>query len=479
MSRIDEHMDGASRDAAWWRARLTALMARYKVPGAALGILWHGRLIDVASGVLSTAALVPATPDSVFQIGSITKVWTATLIMQLVDEGRLTLDTPVAEVLPGFRLADPDAAKVIDVRQLLAHTSGVAGDVFIDTGRGDDCVERYVARLGEDQFAQVHPAGATFSYCNAGYVVAGRIVEVLTGRTWDAALRERIIAPLGLTATVTLPEEAILHRAAVGHVATGGSASAPAPAARWVLPRCMGPAGLITARVHDLLVFARMHLDEGRGPDGRQILSAAGTRAMAEWQYDLPDARDVLMAGDSRALAWKRFSWGGHGVIGHSGGTIGQKAYLLLSPDENFAAALLTNGGDAAGLYQRLLPEVFAELTGTTAPAPFAPPAEPTRVDVAPYVGRYANSGLEMEVSERDGKAVLRRAPAPSVAERATRLDEPDTRENEMIPVAAGHFAVESPGSVAWESVHFYRLPGGPWILHDRGRAYPRVESPA
>ena len=205
--------------------------------------------------------------------------------MQLVDEGTLTLDTPVAEIIPDFAVVDADVARTVTVRHLLTHTSGIDGDVFTDTGRGDDCVELYVEKMRE--VGQNHPLGATFSYCNSGFVLAGRIVEVLTGKTWDVALRERIIDPLGLTATVTLPEEALLHRAAVGHVGEPGEEPTPAPV--WVLPRSAGPAGLITARVHDLLVFAAAHLAGGVAPNGTRILSAESTDAMTQWQVDLPD----------------------------------------------------------------------------------------------------------------------------------------------------------------------------------------------
>ncbi len=107
------------------------------------------------------------------------KVWTATLAMQLVDEGKLDLDAPVADVLPELRLADAEVAKTVTMRHLLNHTSGIDGDVFTDTGRGDDCVEKYVALLSEQK--QNHPLGATWSYCNAGFVLAGRVIEKLTG----------------------------------------------------------------------------------------------------------------------------------------------------------------------------------------------------------------------------------------------------------------------------------------------------------
>ena len=245
--------------------------------------------------------------------------------MQLVDEGLLDLDAPVAEVLPGFRVADPDVTRSVTTRHLLAHTSGIDGDVFTDTGRGDECIERYVAGMAD--FAQNHPLGATWSYCNSGYVLAGRLVEHLTGMTWDAALRERLAAPLGLTHTVTLPEEALLHRTAVGHV--GEPDEDPVPATSWALSRSMGPAGMVTASVEDVLTFARMHLDGGLAADGTRVLSAAAVEAMAAKEADLPDTYTL---GDSWGLGWIRFGWDGERLLGHDGNTIGQSAFLRVLP---------------------------------------------------------------------------------------------------------------------------------------------------
>ena len=144
------------------------------------------------------------------------------MIMQLIDEGRLSLDTTVlAGAARACGSAPATSAAEVTVRHLLTHTSGIDGDIFTDTGRGDDCVQRYVGLL--DRAASVFPPGGAYSYCNSGYVLLGRIIEVLDGRSWDESLRERLCGPLELTQTVTLPEEAILHRAAVGHHADGGA----------------------------------------------------------------------------------------------------------------------------------------------------------------------------------------------------------------------------------------------------------------
>jgi len=154
--------------------------------------------------------------------------------------GRLGLEATVAEVLRGVRLGAEDVSGQVTIGHLLTHTSGIDGDIFTDTGRGADCLERYVGELAGA--VQICPVGQAYSYCNSGFVLAGRIIEVLDGREWDASLRRRLVEPLGLTQTVTLPEDAIMHRAAVGHRPRPREDE---PFANWMLPRSLGPAGLV------------------------------------------------------------------------------------------------------------------------------------------------------------------------------------------------------------------------------------------
>ena len=366
-------------DAGHWERRLAVLAERHKVPGASLGILRLGtppdqrgrrpdEVIEAAYGYANFPAKIEATTDTLFQIGSMSKVWTATLAMQLVDEGKLDLDAPVADVLPELRLADAEVAKTVTMRHLLNHTSGIDGDVFTDTGRGDDCVEKYVALLSEQK--QNHPLGVTWSYCNAGFVLAGRVIEKLTGLTWDAALRQKIYAPLGLKHTVTLPEEALLFRAAAGHVDVTGD---PVLAPVWQLPRSLGPAGLICSTPADVLAFARMHLTGGLAADGTRVLSAESTEAMTKLEADLPDKYSL---GDSWGIGWIRFGWDGRRLVGHDGNTIGQAAFLRVLPEAGLAVTLLTNGGHARDMYYELYREIFAELAGVDMPAAIEPPCQ-------------------------------------------------------------------------------------------------------
>jgi CubicO group peptidase (beta-lactamase class C family) len=442
------------------------------VPGAALGILRvrseeEDELVEAATGQLNLETGVEVTTDSVFQIGSITKVWTTTLVMQLVDEGLIDLDEPLIEVLPELRLADRTVARKVTMRHLLTHTSGIDGDLFTDTGRGDDCLEKYVTRLTEA--AQTHPLGATWSYCNSGFSLAGRVVEKLTGGTWDAAIRERIARPLGLATTCTLPEEVLLFRVAVGHVGEPGEPPSRAPSA-WAFPRSAGPAGVINSTVRDVLVFVRMHLQGGVAADGTRVLSESSTEAMTEKQADLPDPYTL---GDSWGTGWVRFGWDGRRLIGHDGGTLGQAAFLRALPEEGLAVALFTNGGHAQDLYAGLFREIFAELAGLEMASPLAPPTEPVAVDVTPFLGRYERAGMRLDVLVDGGQPSLRAELTGSLAAVVPER----VREYPMTAVDDGLFVVREQATETWIPVTFYELPTGQALVHFELRATPRIAS--
>ncbi|MEV8318498.1 serine hydrolase domain-containing protein [Streptomyces sp. NPDC059900] len=451
-------------DVPYWQRRLTELAQRHHVPGAVLGIARRARSDVVACGVLNQATGVTTTPDSLFQIGSITKVWTATLAMQLADEGALGLDAPLADVLPELRLADPQVARQVTMRHLLAHTSGIDGDVFTDTGRGDDCLERFVGQL--DQAAQNHPLGATFSYCNSGFVLAGRVIEQLTGMSWDQALRERLCAPLGLEHTVTLPEEALRFRTAIGHDVRAGRPPRPVPV--WGLPRSQGPAGLITATAGDVLAFARLHLANGTAPDRTQVLSPHAAQAMTGLQVELPDTHTL---GDSWGLGWVRFGWHGRRLIGHDGATLGQSSFLRILPDQDLAVVLLTNGGAAKDLYRELLGEIFADLAGAVMPAAPRPPAKPVAVAGRRHLGRYERAGTRIDILQGAGGLKLRHTTTGPLAHL---VPEP-VQEAALVPVSDSRFLVRYPDSPSWIPLRFYSLLTGESYVHHDMRATPKV----
>lgn len=438
---------------------------RHGVVGAALAVGQGDELFEAVTGVVNRNTGVEVTPDSVFQIGSITKLFTTTLVMQLVDEGRVELDAPVRRYLPEFRVADPEATDGITVANLLCHTSGIDGDFFDDTGRGDDCIERYV--LACSALPQLHPPGEMLSYCNAGFAIAGRIVEKLRGRPWHEVIAERIFAPLGLFAMGTEAEQAILHRAAVGHMALGKDRT-QVVVPIWRLSRSNAPAGGTPfARARELIGFARMHLRGGMALDGSAMLSPESVQRMQELRIALPPHADA----DGWGLGWMLFDWSGERVIGHDGLTIGQSSFLRVHPASGVAVSLLTTGGDAKSLYR----EVFQEVLQTLCRISLKPASEqsPTvDVPLARYAGRYQRLSTGYEVSSEDGTLVLvasgRRPPMSLL---------PPVR-SPLRAIAADAFVVEQPDALVASPILFSHFDeeGRPGYLHAGLRAAPRLD---
>ncbi|MET8425345.1 serine hydrolase domain-containing protein [Nocardia sp. NPDC004860] len=391
--------------------RLADSIEEHGVPGAQVAVLVGGEITDAAAGVLNTATGVAATTDSVFQIGSVTKAWTATLIMQLAAEGLIELDAPVRRYLPEFQVRDAAAAAVITVRQLLGHTSGIDGDLFLDTGRGADAVEKFVPAIADA--GQVHRPGDMFSYCNSGYVLLGRILEVLRGKPFDAVLREWLVTPLGLTRVATDADEAILFRAAVGHIGSAPGVR-PEPTPVWALPASNAPAGArLAMSARDLLGFARLHLSGGRTVEGVPVLPETAVQAMTRPHVEVPD----IGYGTHWGLGWQLFDPAGTGLFGHDGSTIGQNAFLRIAPAAGVAIALLANGGDAFALYQDLVADLLWVHAGIRLPARPVPPARPEPVDAARVSGRYRSVMYEHAIDvDPDGRAWLSTIPLTAEA---------------------------------------------------------------
>ena len=431
MSRLDDAI-------GWVADRLPVLLEQYDVPAAGVAILADGEVADTAAGVLSRTTGVEATTGSVFQVGSITKLWTSTLVMQLVDERQVDLDAPVRTYLPDFRIADESAAAEITVRQLLTHTSGFEGDIFTDTGVGDDCVEKYLGVLHE--VPQLFPVGERFSYNNAGFCVLGRLVEVLRDKTYDACLRDHLFAPLGLTHAATNPYEAIMFRAALGHIELEpGGGYQPAP--YWTFARSNAPAGsMLSMRPRDLLKFAAMHMSDGRTEDGTQVLAPGTAARMHAKEVELPD---LGLMGTSWGLGFERFDTPDGAIIGHDGSTIGQNAFLRIVPEAGVAVALLTNGGDIITLYQDLYSHVLDALTDTHLPSLPVPSADPPAVDATRYVGTYSTEVGDMVVSQDDdGRVWVETIPKgmfEELGEQAERKELVYYSEDSLIPVESDH----------------------------------------
>jgi len=313
------------------QAFVTETLERTGVPGAAVGVLHQGQVMAAGFGVTNVDHPLPVTPETLFQIGSITKTFTGTLIMMLAEAGELDLDAPVRTYIPDFRVQDETVSRQATIRHLLTHTSGWVGDVFDDTGEGDDALARYVANMRDTP--QLAPLDRLWSYNNAGFSIAGYVIERVTGQPYQDVLQERLLGPLGMESVYIRPTDVMTHRFAVGHqVGEDG----PQVAWPWPLPRAVWPAGGIVTSTPDLLRYARFHLENGVTADGERLLSEEGAARMQEPQ--------VAVWGDEAwGLSWALNKVDGVREVSHGGGTVGQIAMLLLIPAHDLALALLTN----------------------------------------------------------------------------------------------------------------------------------------
>jgi len=360
------------------RDLLVDVLARHDVPGAAVAVSQDGRLTEAAAGVLNRRTGVESTVDSVFQVGSITKVFTAILVHQLVDEGRIDLDAPVQGYAPHVGVAEP-----VTARQLLCHSAGFEGDVDEDTGRGDDALDRYVALLRDAP--QIHPPGAMFSYSNAGYNVLGALAAHLRGGTWESVMAERLLTPLGITHAALFAEEALLFRVSAGHV--GGEVSP-----HWQLPRSGGPDGsTFCAAPRELVTLGRALVAAAPG-----VLSRESAEAMRTKAIDVPgDPASVAGWG----LGCMLVDWSGTPAFGHDGDTVGQAATWRVVPDHDLVIAACVNGGSAGAALTELVTTIAHEMAGLRVPPRSAPPDPPLTMPLDGFAGRYSSPRTDYVVT--------------------------------------------------------------------------------
>ena len=412
------------------------------VPGVAVGVLDGDEERHEGFGVTSIENPLEVTPGTRFQTGSITKTFTGTVILQLVDQGLLELDRPVLEYVPELTLADAAATGGVTLRHLLSHTGGWVGAYFEDTGWGDDAAARYVD--GMAGLPQLTPLGELWSYNNSGFVLAGRVIERVTGRRYEDVVKELVFDPLQLTETTFWPWDVIAERFAVGHTGDGDDLKVARP---WAVGRSAHAAGGIVSTTRDLLRYARLHLDP---PAALAPMQERQAEAAAEGE-------------------WVGLTWYGedrHGTIRHGGGTMGQLSMLVLVPSRRFGLVVLTNHSpngnrvvlsalDAAGLGAPELEPVdlgpLDEFAGT-----YEMPL--SRVALTPRNGR-----LHVAVEMLGGFPAKDSPPQPSPPPGEAFFYAPDRWpiEEGALKGSRGQFLRGADGSIVW--------------LRSGGRLYRRV----
>lgn len=377
------------------------LITRADLPGVSLSVVdREGPLLALSLGSSDLANEAPVTPGTRFEIGSISKSFTALVVLSLVEEGRVDLDAAVTTYLPWFVVQSSFAP--ITVRHLLQHTSGLIA--------GSDALPDDYAQAWELRHTATGSApGTFFHYSNAGYVVLGLVVEAVTGRTAAELVAERVLAPLHLTGSSAQVRHADRALMATGYQPLHddrpwlpGDALIPAT---WF--EVAAADGNVASTAEDLGRYLRMLL--GRGTlDGTTIVSATSFDQMTQ----------SLAPGGEPSEHPSRYGLGvnvetvdGNTCLTHGGGMVGYASFVLADLDAGLGIAVLTNGpgeGGPAELIARTGYALFrAEREGSAVPAvpgvpgvPGVPVVDPWRVaDADRYVGTYTGAGRTFSVS--------------------------------------------------------------------------------
>jgi CubicO group peptidase (beta-lactamase class C family) len=380
------------------------LRERSRVPGVAVGCRLGGETRVVCDGITNAEHPLPVDETTLFQIASVTKPFTATALVRLAAEGKLGLEDTVRSVLPEFRLPRAEWTDRVRIADLLTHRNGWAGDRFFIRPPVEKTLEALVAEFADNE--QLAEPGAVYSYDNAAFSVAGRIVEVASGERYPAALRRLVLAPLALDRSFFRADEVVTHRVAAPHI-VGKAAAHVLRGAGWqpgweLLPFDL-PAGGLVSCARDLLRWAEFQLGDGRAQDGTQILPAAWLRRMQT------ETHPAGCGDDGVGLAWLLRDLGGERFFGHTGQTVGYLSQMLMRRERGFALVVLTNAVSDAGFRRDLVSRVLAEALGLEVRAP-TPMAEPPP-DLAEYEGTW-RSPFELQTVRADGApGVLRVEP--------------------------------------------------------------------
>jgi CubicO group peptidase (beta-lactamase class C family) len=405
---------------------ITSAMHQAKVPGMAVGIVQDGKAVYVKGfGVRNIQTGRPVTPETLFDIGSCTKAFTAAAVAMLVDRGKMQWDGRVNQYIPFFHLYDPLADENVTMRDLLTHRTGLQGTDLLWYGTSYSLPE-IIHRVG-----LIKPdAGfrTVFQYQNVMYATAGYAVGEVSGGTWQDFVRQNIFTPLDMsgadfsaTDAQQAPDYATPHR----ELPDGSVTVIP-----WRNIDSVAPAGSINSGVDDMTKWIAMQLNDGAA-GGKQLISKKSMEEMHTPQIVVPGGGEFNMffpaAGQmSYGMGWFIQDYHGHRLLLHPGDIDGFASLVVLIPDVNTGFVILSNldhNPVRAGLGYHLI-DLFLNLPQQDWVAHFAkigeemaaadkkeeaetlanayPNTHPSR-DLAAYAGTYRNSAYGDAVVSLDG----------------------------------------------------------------------------
>jgi CubicO group peptidase (beta-lactamase class C family) len=357
--------------------RLETLARAHRVPGAQLVLDTGSEIVAVHTGIADVATGTPFTADTAVPLGSLTKPWTAALVLLLADDGDLDLDDPAARYLPELR-----DVPAVTIRQLLSHTGGLPTGPDSDAARGSTAAH-YLASVCTARDLLFAP-GTDFSYSNAGYVAAGRLAETVTGMPWHEAVGTLLLEPMGIV-------PAFLGGAAGRPVAAGHGFNIATGQTRPVeqnLASLEAPAGALSASAIDLGVL-------GRALAGQSLcLPSAIVKHMRGAE---PGAEPGTLA-DGWGLGLALFEQGDRLWCGHDGNAQGTSCHLRVEPDSGVVVAFTGNAGAATALW-RDLAEDLVRIAGVTVPAGNEPAIAGAPVALPDCAGTYGNGSTRYRIA--------------------------------------------------------------------------------
>lgn len=401
------------------RAHAVAELARWQVPALELTVIQNGvPLIAEGIGLRDVEQNLPAGPTTLFHHGSTGKAFTGVLAGTLVDAGVLEWDRPVREYLSDFRLHDAFLGDRVTLTDLLSHRSGMARHEFVWLANPSLSRADLVGRLR--YLESPLDLRTTFSYSNLAYVTVGHLIATVTGSSWEAQMRERLLEPLGMERTVTSVEDAQAreHAQPYGILPRGRAARrgrAPIP---WRRSDPIAPAGQMISCAVDMMRWLQLQLGDGE-VDGRRIISAEALDATKRLSTPVdapgPDP-DIHFYG--YGFGWLLGTYRGRRLVWHNGGIDGFKTDIALLPDEGMAVAVSCNALDtnmpfaiAFHVLDVLLNEqpkawsenlLAAQQQAPEPPRPSVVPGTRPAHPLADYAGTYQHPGYGIvEVSVR------------------------------------------------------------------------------
>jgi CubicO group peptidase (beta-lactamase class C family) len=423
-------------------AYVTKVLATFQVPGVAVAIVKDGRVVLAKGyGVKRLGEPAPVDAFTRFGIASNTKAFTATAIAMLVERGKIEWDAPVTRYLPDFAMYDPFVTREITVRDLLVHRSGLG------LGAGDLLwwpASTYTRKEIMQRLRYIRPATSfrsAYAYDNVLYLVAGELIEKVSGRTWEEFVATEILAPVGMThSTVRHADASRGDNVAATHAEVDGKVAVVPP----MTSDNTNPAGGINSGAADIARWMITQLDSGRTPEGARLWTPRSTRELWTGVTPMPigpappDFAPLRANFNLYALGFGVRDYRGYKLLNHTGGLPGYVSEIMMIPDQRLGVAVFTNQESSAafrsitlavldhylgaqphdwlGAYKRQADQAAAQLAKTTTAATARDTTVRATLPLARYAATYTDPWYgDVTVALEGGRLTMRFSHTPEL----------------------------------------------------------------